>query len=137
MNFYIKATSLAGNDGSLSIKKSTFDFGTTESTKDALPNPSELFLGAFASCILKNVERFSGLMKFEYDHASIYVTAIRKEHPPMLDEIRYELEIVSDDPKLNLELLKKNIERFGTIYNTVKRSSSISGAMVKIESVSQ
>lgn len=132
MNFYIKATSLAGNDGSLSIKKSIIDFGTTESAKDYLPNPSELFLGAFACCVLKNVERFSELMKFEYDSASIYVTAILQEHPPRLDDIRYELAIVSDDSKLNLELLKKNIERFGTIYNTVERSCKVSGKLTCI-----
>jgi len=115
------------------IKESNIQFGTTEKSTKQLPNPTELFLGAFASCILKNVERFSDLMKFEYDKASIYVTAIRLEHPPRLDNIRYELEIKSDDPKLNIKLLKKNIERHGTIYNTVVKSSDVSGRIIKLE----
>mgnify|MGYP000247320762 CR=1 FL=1 len=33
------------------------------------------------------------------------------------------------------DLLKKNIEKFGTIYNTVKLSSSISGTIRTIENV--
>jgi len=134
MNYYIKATSTSGTEGSLSIKQSNIGFEIKESNTENLPNPAELFLGAFAACILKNVERFSGLLKFQYDEASVYVTAVRQEHPVKLDHIRYDLEIVSNDQKLNLELLKKNIEKFGTIYNTVNKSCSISGKIIKIES---
>lgn len=135
MNYFIKATSKGGNKGSLTIKESNINFGITESQTKTLPNPTELFLGAFASCILKNVERFSELMKFEYDKASIYVTGIRLEHPPRLENIRYDLEIMSNDPKLNIELLKRNIERQGTIYNTVSKSAKISGSIIKVESI--
>lgn len=135
MNYFIKATSNSGSNGSISIKESNIKFGTTESSTKELPNPTELFIGAFASCILKNVERFSELMKFQYDKASIYVTVVRLEHPPRLENIRYDLEIMSNDPKLNLELLKKNIERHGTIYNTVGKSAKVSGGIVKVESV--
>lgn len=137
MNYSIKANSIADSDASLIIKNATISFGTTKATAESLPNPAELFLGAFASCLLKNVERFSGLLKFEYDKASVHVTAVRMEHPPRLDDVRYELEIVSDDENLNLELLKRNIEKFGTIYNSVGKSCTISGEIIKVESVSQ
>ena len=135
MNYYVKATSTVGSDGSVSIKESNINFGTTESSTKILPNPTELFLAAFASCILKNLERFSKLMKFQYEHAGIYVTVVRLEHPPRLENIRYDLEIRSNDPKLNIELLKKNIERHGTIYNTVGQSAKISGEIIKVETV--
>jgi len=36
---------------------------------------------------------------------------------------------------LNVELLKKNIEKFGTIYNTIKLSCSISGTIKTIKNV--
>ena len=36
------------------------------------------------------------------------------------------LSIYSDD-QLNIELLQKNIEKFGTIFNTVKSSCTVSG----------
>ena len=50
-----------------------------------------------------------------------------------MDDIRYELTIFSKDEKLRVELLKKNIEKFGTIFNTVQKACSISGSIEKKE----
>jgi uncharacterized OsmC-like protein len=133
MNYSIEARSIAGNDASLLIKKAEIKFGTTDETAANLPNPAELFLGAFSSCILKNIERFSVLLKFEYRSAEIKVTAVRLDHPPRLDKIEYQVKVYSNDQRLNLDLLKKNVEKFGTIYNTVKSSCEISGKMIRVE----
>lgn len=127
INYSIQAESMSGNDGNISVKESKIEFGTTSKTAENLPNPAELFLGSFASCILKNVERFSELMHFSYEKASLSVKAIRLEHPPRMENISYELLIYSQDEKLNLNLLQKNIEKFGTIFNTVKQFCSIVG----------
>ena len=109
MNYHIKASSISNKDAVIHIKESNIDFGTTLKTAEILPNPAELFLGSFAACVLKNVERFSTII--------------------------YHLTIYSNDKKLNTELLKKNIEKFGTIYNTVKLSCTISGTINTIENV--
>ena len=135
MIYQIKASSISNQDAVVQIKNSNIDFGTTSKTAETLPNPAELFLGSFASCILKNVERFSAMMKFTYSKASIKVNATRLENPPRMENIIYSLTIYSNDEKLNLDLLKKNIEKFGTIYNTVKLSCSISGTISTIENV--
>ncbi|WP_425657786.1 OsmC family protein [Tenacibaculum ascidiaceicola] len=135
MYYQIKASSISNEDAVLQIKQSSIDFGTTLKTAETLPNPAEIFLGAFASCILKNLERFSGMMKFSYSKATIEVTATRLESPPRMENISYNLTIYSNDKKLNSNLLKKNIEKFGTIYNTVKLSCSISGTINTVENV--
>jgi len=135
MNYQIKATSISNKDAVVHIKQSNINFGTTSKSAETLPNPAELFLGSFASCILKNVERFSGMMKFTYSKASIEVDATRLENPPRMENINYNLTIYSKDKKLNTALLQKNIEKFGTIYNTVKLSCSISGTINTIENV--
>lgn len=135
MNYHIKASSISNQDALVHIKQSNIDFGTTAKTAETLPNPAELFLGSFASCILKNVERFSAMMKFTYSKATIEVNATRLENPPRMENIIYNLTISSNDKKLNSDLLKKNIEKFGTIYNTVKLSCSISGTIRTIENV--
>ncbi|WP_055442952.1 OsmC family protein [Lacinutrix himadriensis] len=135
MNYHIQASSIVKQDATLHIKQSNIDFGTTSKTAESLPNPAELFLGSFASCILKNVERFSTMMKFTYSKAAIEVNATRLENPPRMENILYNLTIYSNDKKLNKELLKKNIEKFGTIYNTVKLSCTISGTISTIENV--
>lgn len=135
MDYQIKASSISNMDAVVHIKQSNLDFGTTSKTAETLPNPAELFLSSFAACILKNVERFSGMMKFTYTKATLEVNATRLENPPRMDNIVYDLTIYTHDKKLNSDLLNKNIEKFGTIYNTVKLSSSISGTIRTIGNV--
>lgn len=127
MNYSIEAVSDANNDAVVHVKESDITFGTTERTTETLPNPAELFLGSFAACILKNVERFSNMMRFSYEKAELTVRATRLENPPRMDHLNFELTIYTKDEKLNSDLLKKNIEKFGTIYNTVKQVCTISG----------
>jgi uncharacterized OsmC-like protein len=121
MNYQIKASSISNQDAVIQIKESNIDFGTTEKTAETLPNPAEIFLGSLSACMLKNVERFSTMMKFTYSKATIEVQATRLEKPPRMDNVIYNLTIYSNDKKLKLALLKKNLEQFGTIYNTVKK----------------
>lgn len=132
MEYSIKASSLSKNNASIDVKESEIFFGITPGSKHHLPNPAELFLGSFSACILKNIERFSNFMSFEYSKAEIIVNAIRSEKPPRMDNIEYELKIYSQDSNLNRDLLKKNIEKFGTIYNTIKASCTIKGEIIVI-----
>ncbi|MGB5274954.1 MAG: OsmC family protein [Flavobacteriaceae bacterium] len=129
MKYSIKANSYAKDNAVIPIKETFIKFGTTAESVDTLANPAELFLSSFAACILKNVERFSELMKFQYIDAAIEVSATRLEKPPRMDEIEYRLVIHTHQPDINAELLKKNIEKFGTIFNTVQRSCVIKGTV--------
>jgi len=132
MEYSIKSFSTSKEKGTTNIKETKVEFGTTPESSEVLASPAELFLSSVAACIIKNVERFSMLMNFEYSKAEISVVAIRKEKPPRMDEIEYILKVYSQDNKLNINLLKKNIEKFGTIFNTVKSSCSIKGVIEKI-----
>lgn len=127
MKYAIKASSRSKKNALIYIKQSEITFGITPESAAMLPNPAELFLGSFAACILKNVERFSVLMNFEYSNAEITVNATRLEKPPRMDNIAYVLKLYTKDSHLNKNLLKKNIEKFGTIFNTIKTSCTITG----------
>lgn len=133
MKYILTASSIAHQTGTIIVKHNAVGFGIT-SQKELL-NPAELLLGAFAACCLKSVERFSKLLKFEYDDARIEVVGLRQEKPTKLIEIQYILYINSQDPSLNLPLLHKNIQQYGTIYNTLKASCAISGALEIVEEV--
>lgn len=133
MEYQIKASSVSTKDAILQIKQNEIAFGTTSNSAEILPNPAELFLGAFAACMLKNVERFSAMMNFTYAKAVVNVSAIRTEKPVKMDNINYELIIYSADENINIPLLKKNIEKFGTIYNTVKLSCTIHGEIIQVK----
>ena len=134
MEYEIKASSISKNGANITIKENDIGFGITSETEAVLPNPAELFLGAFGACVLKNIERFSNLMKFKYANADIIVTAKRANSPPRMTDIIFDLTIYSEDADLNVNLLKKNIEKFGTIYNTVKLSCKITSAIRVLKS---
>ena len=132
MNYHINASSIAGQDALISVKESEIHFGTRHESAETLPNPVELFLGSLAACMLKNVERFSDILKFSYTKATLNISATRIDNPPRIENIIYDLSIYSTEENLNTELLKKNIEKFGTIFNTVKLSCSIEGTVKNI-----
>ena len=135
MNCQIRASSIANKDVIVHIKQSDIILGTTIETSQALPNTGELFLSSFLACILKNLERFSGIMKYTYRNADIIIQAVRLESPPRMGSSIYDLNIYSGDKKLNTSLLQKNIENHGTIYDTVALSCSILGTISKITDV--
>jgi len=83
MDYQLTTTAYAGKDASLSLGGATLAFGTSGKGETALPSPAELFLGSIAACILKNVERFSGLLEFEYESAVLTLQAKRMENPPL------------------------------------------------------
>lgn len=125
MEYSIKAHSASKGSAHIVIKEADLAFGISSATDVA--NPAEIFLSALVACILKSVERMSVIMKFEYSKAEISINAIRLEKPPRMDSIKYHLVLHSQDQNLNIELLKKNIEQHGTIFNTVKSACTIKG----------
>ncbi|MEX0997704.1 MAG: OsmC family protein [Flavobacteriaceae bacterium] len=132
MKYTISATSAPETPGHIDIKETHISFGTAANSSQ-LANPAEVFLSAFAACMLKNVARFSEMMPFQYYKATVEVTATREEKPPRIDQLTYALTIQSKDTGLNPMLLKKNIEKFGTIYNTMAKSCRIEGNIQVIE----
>jgi uncharacterized OsmC-like protein len=125
LEYNISGTSVAHTKAEFEVRNHQYKFGITP--EDDSASPADLLVGAFAACAIKNVERFSKMMKFEYEEAKVEVNAKRQDKPPMIKEINFVLSIKSDDPKLNLPLLQKNIEKFGTIYNTLNQVCEIRG----------
>jgi len=98
-------------------------------TEDLL-GPSELLAAAFAACLLKNVERFSKILELKTKGAAIHVVLERRESPPRIAAIRYNLTIDTTEPESRVDLLRRNLLKFGTIYNTLSLACEIRGEIV-------
>lgn len=124
-------TGRSNSDGKAEIlaKSNNYEFGIKAGQPEKA-GPTELLLGAFAACCLKNIERFSAILKYNYNSADITVTGLRQEKPPMIYEINYTIHISSDDPNLKPDLLLKNLQKFGTIYNTLNAVCKINGQII-------
>jgi uncharacterized OsmC-like protein len=95
-----------------------------------LPSPADLLTAAFAACTLKNVARFSAILGFSYQQARIEVVSRRQDSPPRISRVEWVLTVVTSDPPDRLRLLQTNIERQGTVYNTVAAAAEIVGRIV-------
>lgn len=94
------------------------------------PGPAELLCAALAACLLKNVERYSGLLSFEYEMAGVEVEAERRDVPPAMTRMHYRLEIVTNEPIHRVELLHRNVRKYGTITNTLAAAVELTGEVV-------
>lgn len=92
-------------------------------------NPAELFLASIAACMLKGIERVTPLLKFQLNGARVHLAGVRQDSPPKMISITYELIIDTDEPDHRLELLHKNVRKFGTISNTVSEALNLAGTI--------
>ncbi|MFC5503096.1 OsmC family protein [Lysinimonas soli] len=102
------------------------------SEPSGLPGPAELLAAAFSACLLKNLERAGQLLDFHYDSAEVEVVARRQDVPPRFTEIGYELRITTAEPAHRLELVHRNLRKFGTVYNTLAAVCAVDGTVVAV-----
>lgn len=123
----------AGGEGRLEAHGLNAAFDGTAGRLDGLPGPADILSAALCACILKNVERFSHLLPFKYESATVNVFAEREEPPPRIVRVRYELRIVTNEPAERVELLHRNIRKFGTITNTLAKACELSGEIEAVK----
>ncbi len=107
----------------------TIPFDGSRTMGDEVPGPAHLLASALAACVLKNVERFSHLLPFEYSRATADIELERQDSPPRIVRASYRLVIHTDEPAARCRLLHKNITKFGTISNTLAPACALSGSM--------
>jgi uncharacterized OsmC-like protein len=133
LEYEVKAQQVVPNVSTVRAKQAQIYFDSSPGQSEHLLNPAELFLSAFAACVLKNVGRFSEKLKFSYKKAAIRVHGVREEPPPRLTKIHYQLMLWTEEPQRRVDLLHRNLEKYGTIFNTVSISCQVSGE-ITIES---
>jgi uncharacterized OsmC-like protein len=96
--------------------------------KDAL-NPVELLLAALAACMIKGAERVLPTLKFQLDGMSVALQADRQDAPPKLTAIRYQITVDTPESDARLDLLHRNILKYGTISNTLTAAVPLTGTI--------
>ncbi|RLD67863.1 MAG: OsmC family peroxiredoxin [Bacteroidetes bacterium] len=132
LEYQISATVQQGGQAKATANNSEITFDATSGRHDFLPNPAELLLTSLSACILKNVQRYSEILKIPYRSARIVVQGKRNDSPPFMSEINYQLEIDTDADERKLQIWHKNILKFGTITNTLAKASKLEGTIAKM-----
>ena len=92
-------------------------------------NPAELLLAAVAACMIKGIERVTPMIRFGLRGVEVTLHAVRQDSPPRLVSIDYELIVDTDEIDQRLELLHKNVRKYGTISNTVAEATRLEGTI--------
>ncbi|WP_460275851.1 OsmC family protein [Celeribacter sp. ULVN23_4] len=119
--------------GSLALaKEAEITLDTDLSGRRDAMNPVELLLSALAACMLKGIERVTPMLKFQIEGAEVRLEATRQDAPPKLTQIRYEIIVDSAETDQRLDLLHRNILKYGTISNTLSGSLELSGTLRRV-----
>lgn len=92
-------------------------------------NPVELLLASLAACMLKGVERVIPMLNFELRGVEITLHGSRQDSPPKLVRIDYEIVVDTDETDQRINLLLRNLQKYGTIYNTLAGATELSGTI--------
>ena len=130
--YTVTARAGSGEPAVVDTGTTVLDVDATWGGKPPLPGPAQLLAAAFATCLLKNLARTQDLMAFDYDGAEVQVVARRQDSPPKFVEIRYALTVVTDEPTRRVDLVHRNLRRYGTVYNTLAAVCDVHGDLVAV-----
>jgi len=70
-------------------------------------------------------------LKFQLRGVEVKVHGVRRDVPPGMESISYEILVDTDEADQRLELLHLNVRRYGTVFNTVAPGTALSGTLVR------
>lgn len=92
-------------------------------------NPAELLLAAVSACIIKGIERITPMLNFSLAGVEVRVDGVRQDVPPKMESITYEIIVDTDESDRRLELLHENVQKYGTVFNTVAPGTTLTGVL--------
>ena len=92
-------------------------------------NPAELLLASLAACMIKGAERVAPMIKFDLRGLAVSLHGQRQDSPPKMLAVNYELVVDTSETDERIELLHKNIRKYGTISNTLDVALELSGTI--------
>jgi len=116
-----------------SYKQAAITLDTAMAGRSDAFNPAELLLAALSACIIKGVERVAPMIGFSFRGLEVYVHGVRQDAPPKMASISYKVVVDTDETEQRMELLHQNIQKYGTVYNTVAPGTTLSGMIMRKE----
>jgi len=92
-------------------------------------NPAEMLLASLAACILKGAERVIPMLAFELQGIEVNLHGSRQDSPPKMVRIDYEIVVDTAESDARLDLLHRNLQKYGTIYNTLAGAAELVGSI--------
>ena len=92
-------------------------------------NPAEMLLASLAACILKGTERVVPMLGFDLRGIEVSLNGVRQDSPPKMVSIDYEIVVDTDESDARLDLLHRNLRKYGTVTNTLAEATELHGSI--------
>ena len=129
MDYYVTAHRSDAHGSLARTKDASLVLDTDVAGRRDAFNPAELFLAAIAACMIKGIERVTPLLDFDLRAVEITIHAKRQDSPPRICAVEYAIVVDTDESDARLELLHKNVRKYGTISNTVAEATVLTGSI--------
>lgn len=127
LTFEVSAKRTDASGSLVSSKQAELVIDTSMAGRPDALNPVELLLASLSACIIKGIERTAGTLGIDYQSVDVKLTAHRPDDEARIEDITYLITVGTSADQGKLDLLHKNLMKFGTIYNTVKSGTNLSG----------
>jgi uncharacterized OsmC-like protein len=129
LEYQVTARRLDAHGATAETKAASITLDTDVAGRTDAFNPAELLLAAIAACMIKGAERVAPMIKFALRGMEVRVHGVRQDAPPKMVRIDYEIIVDTTETDQRLELLHKNIRKYGTVSNTIAAAAELHGVI--------
>lgn len=129
LEYHVTARRLDQNGAVATAKNAQLTLDTDLAGRADAFNPAELFLASIAACMIKGIERVTPMLKFDLRGVEVRLHAVRQDAPPLIVSVDYQLVVDTDESDQRLDLLHRNVRKYGTISNTVALATRLEGTI--------
>lgn len=131
LEYSISAERVDDYGSSAKVRQAVVALDTSMAGRADAFNPAEMLLAALAACIIKSAERALPMLGFDLRGLNVQLQAIRQDAPPRIVSIDYLVTVDTDESDRRLDLLHKNIRKYGTISNTLAPAVALDGRITR------
>lgn len=129
LEYHVIANRIDSNGSEARTKSARLTLDTDMSGRADAFNPAELLLASLAACMLKGAERVAPMLQFDLRGIEISLHGIRQDSPPKMARINYEVVVDTDETDQRIDLLHRNLRKYGTISNTLAEATELNGTI--------
>jgi uncharacterized OsmC-like protein len=129
MQFHVTSKRVDAHRSVATCKQASINLDTDLAGNPEAFNPAELLLAALSACMIKGIERVTPILKFQWRGVEVVVDGVRRDVPPSMESIRYEIIVDTDESDQRLRLLHDNVKKYGTVFNTVAPGTDLQGSI--------
>ncbi len=127
LEYRVKAHRIDAHRSTADTKEASIVLDTDLAGRTDAFNPAELLLAAIAACMIKGAERVAPMLKFDLRGMEVRLHGVRQDTPPKIVSIDYEIIVDTSESEQRIDLLHKNIRKYGTVSNTIAEATRLEG----------